>query len=97
MKIYLTAIANAKPEFLAEVKAALENMVVETRKESACIQYDLHQGLDDANTFVFYEIWEDQKGLDLHNKQPYIQDFGAMVAEKLQGAPVIIKMIKVNS
>ncbi|WP_339756724.1 putative quinol monooxygenase [Algoriphagus aquimarinus] len=95
MKIYLTAIAKAKPEFTSEIKTALERMVVETTKEKACIQYDLHQGIDDANTFVFYEIWEDQAGLDLHNNQPYIQEFVAMAAAKLQEPPTIIKMTKV--
>ncbi|PZX55348.1 quinol monooxygenase YgiN [Algoriphagus ratkowskyi] len=95
MKIYLTAIAKAKPEFLSEIKTALEHMVTETKKEEACIQYDLHQGIDDANTFIFYEIWEDQAGLDIHNKQPYIQDFGALAAAKLQEPPIIIKMTKV--
>lgn len=95
MKIYLTAIAKAKSEFTSEIKTALENLVIETKKEQACIQYDLHQGIDDANTFVFYEIWEDQAGLDLHNKQPHIQEFVAMAAEKLQEPPIIIKMVKV--
>ncbi|WP_192349892.1 hypothetical protein [Algoriphagus sp. Y33] len=33
MKINLTAIVKAKPEFLDEVKTALENMVIETKKD----------------------------------------------------------------
>lgn len=95
-KIYLTAIAKAKPEYLSEIKLILENMMFETRKEKACIRYDLHQGLDDVNTFVFYEIWLDQAGLDFHNKQPYIQVFETVAAEKLQSPPIIIKMTKVE-
>jgi len=43
MKLYLTAIIKSNPEFSEEVKAVLENMVVQTRKEIACIRYDLHQ------------------------------------------------------
>ena len=88
MKIYLTAIIETQPEFLAEVKSVLENMVVETRKESACLQYDLHQSIENENTFIFYEIWANQSGLDEHNKQPYIQEF-IELGNKLASAPSI--------
>jgi quinol monooxygenase YgiN len=88
MKIYLTAIIETQPEFLAEVKSVLENMVVETRKESACLQYDLHQSIENENTFIFYEIWANQSGLDEHNKQPYIQEF-IELGNKLASSPSI--------
>lgn len=60
MPIYLTAIIKSKPEHTTAVAQVLKNMVIETRKETACIQYDLHQGSEDKDLFVFYEIWEDQ-------------------------------------
>lgn len=89
MKVYLTAIIKAKQEYQKDVKAVLQNMVVNTRKEKACLQYDLHQKTDDENTFVFYEIWESKEDLDLHNTQPYIQEFIALVTEKLAGQPEV--------
>lgn len=89
MQIYITAIIKSKPEYRTEVQAVLQNMVQETKKEKACFLYDLHQGLTDENTFVFYEIWENQAGLDLHNQQSYIQEFGTIVSEKLQETPQI--------
>ncbi|MCJ0743652.1 putative quinol monooxygenase [Pedobacter montanisoli] len=87
--IYLTAIIKAKPQYLDEVRAVLQRMVTETRKEKACIRYDLHQETTDENIFVFYEIWESKEGLDAHNQQAYILDFGHMAQEKLQQAPTI--------
>jgi len=87
--IYLTAIIKAKPKYLKDVLSVLQNMVIETRKEDANIQYDLHQDLRDKNTFVFYEIWKDQQGLDFHNQQSYIIEFGKLVDEKLQETPQI--------
>ena len=54
--IYITAIVKSKSAYLDEVKSVLENMVIETRKEKACIKYDLHQGIEDKKQFVFYEI-----------------------------------------
>jgi quinol monooxygenase YgiN len=91
MKIYLTAIIKAKPEFKTEVLALLNNMVIETRREEACELYQLHQSNDDENTFVFYEIWENQSGLDFHNQQPYLQEFVSLTDEKLQEKPIIYK------
>lgn len=89
MNIYLTATLNSKPEFTEEVKAVLQTMVRESRKEKACIQYDLHQGIKDENLFVFQEIWESEEALQEHNQQWYIQDFVKMIDEKLQEIPSI--------
>jgi quinol monooxygenase YgiN len=89
MKIYLTAVIKAKEEHRTEVLETLQNMVKETRKEEANELYTLHQGIEDKNQFVFYEIWKSEKGLAQHNQQPYIQAFGALVDEKLQEKPQI--------
>lgn len=84
MKIYLTAVIHCKPEFQEAIRKVLENLVAQTRKEPACLQYDLHQGLNDENLFLSYEIWENQEGLDLHNKLPYIGEFAAFANGKLK-------------
>lgn len=89
MNIHLTAVIKAKEEYRAEVLDVLQNMVQETRKEEACELYNLHQGTEDKNQFVFYEIWKSEEGLAQHNQQPYIQAFGALVEEKLQEKPQI--------
>ncbi|WP_439490567.1 putative quinol monooxygenase [Algoriphagus sp.] len=89
MKIYLTAIIKSKPEHTAEVARVLGDLVMQTRKETACIQYDLHQGIEDKNIFVFYEIWENQQGLDLHNEKLYIKEFVKLADEKLTEKPLV--------
>jgi quinol monooxygenase YgiN len=89
MKIYLTAVIKAKEEYRTEVLEVLQNMVKETRKEEANELYTLHQGIEDKNQFVFYEIWKSEEGLAQHNQQPYIQAFGALMDKKLQEKPQI--------
>ncbi|MDM1071187.1 antibiotic biosynthesis monooxygenase [Empedobacter brevis] len=89
MHIYITAIIKSKPAHQEEVYSVLQNMVRETRKEQACLLYDLHQDLKDENQFIFYEIWENEEGLHLHNQQNYIKEFGYIVSEKLQETPQI--------
>ena len=89
MKIYLTAIIKAKEEYRDEVLEVLQHMVKETVKEEANELYALHQGIEDKNQFVFYEIWKSKEGLAQHNQQSYIQAFGVLADEKLQEKPQI--------
>ena len=75
MIINLTVILKSKSEFRDELKTNLENLVKNSRKETACLQYDLHQSIDDPNVFIFHEVWANKEGLDFHNKQLYLQEF----------------------
>lgn len=75
MKINLTVIIKSKTEFRSELKTILENLVENSRKEKACLQYDLHQNIDDPNVFIFHEVWANKEGLDFHNKKSYLQEF----------------------
>ncbi|WP_066440525.1 putative quinol monooxygenase [Chryseobacterium sp. CCH4-E10] len=89
MKIYLTAIIKAKEEYRTEVLEVLQNMVKETVKEEANELYTLHQGIENKNHFIFYEIWKSEKGLAEHNQQPYIKAFAELIDKKLQEKPQI--------
>jgi quinol monooxygenase YgiN len=88
MPIYLTAVIQSKTAHREEIRATLLNMVAESRKEPACLQYDLYQDDNDPDVFVFQEIWESREGLDTHNEQPYIRAFVASL-EKLETNPQI--------
>lgn len=92
MKIYITAILKTKPEFRGEMLSVFDNMIRNTRNETGCELYRLHQNESDRDTFVFYEIWKDPLALDLHNRQQYILEFVKLAGEKLQEKPEIIKM-----
>lgn len=70
--ISITAIIKSKKENNEQVKSMIENLVNQTRKEAACIRYDLHNS---DNVYIIWEEWTDQAGLDLHNNQSYLQEF----------------------
>jgi quinol monooxygenase YgiN len=89
MSIYLTAIVKSKKETTAALRIMLLDMVANSRKEEACIQYDLHESAVE-DTFIFWEEWKDQAGLDLHDQQPYILAFVAQ-ADTLTADIVIYK------
>ena len=64
----LTVIAHMKalPGKEQELRAALEDLVDPTLAEDGCVNYDLHQGVDDPSWFFFYENWESGEKLDAH-------------------------------
>lgn len=82
--ISITAIIKSKQENIDEVKNLIQNLVTQTRKEEACIRYDLHAA---DNVFIIWEEWKDQAGLDIHNSQPYLQEF-IQQSESLAAAPI---------
>ena len=89
MKINLTVLLKSKAENIEELKSKLKELVDQSTKEVACLQYDLHQSKVDPSVFIFHEIWEDQEGLDNHNKQTYIKEFFAMAKTLLENTPVV--------
>jgi quinol monooxygenase YgiN len=89
MSIYLTAISRAKPQHIEQFKALLLALVVESRKEEACIQYDLHQSSDDPALFIFHEEWASKEVLELHNQTAHINKFIKDSVDIIDGTVVI--------
>ena len=90
MSIYLTVVIKAKPEHQQEIKTLLYSLPEFSKKEDACIEYDVHQSIDDENVFIINEKWESLDGLDLHNEQTYSKEFFALF-DKLQEQPIIYR------
>jgi len=82
--ISITALFKSKPENIEQLQSMLNHLVTETRKEAACVRYDLHAA---NNVFIIWEEWKDQPGLDIHNNQPYLVDFVAK-SESLVSSPI---------
>lgn len=96
MSIYLTALVKSKTGKADELKAILINMVIQSRQEEACIQYDLHQSTDDENLFIFQEEWASAEGLEAHNQQPYLTAFASVAPELTEGTVVIHRTQKIS-
>lgn len=96
MSMYLTAIVKSKEGSSDAMKAVLQQLVVESRKENACLQYDLHQDQGNRNVFIFHEIWETREGWNLHNSQPHIHRFIADSADFIDGTVQIYQTDKIS-
>jgi quinol monooxygenase YgiN len=75
MNINLTAIIKSHPGKENKLKRILLELVKGSRTEEACLQYDLHQAVDEPNVFIFHEIWRSAAELEAHNKTPHIAKF----------------------
>jgi quinol monooxygenase YgiN len=86
----LTVVARvkAKPGQEAGVRRELLSLVAPSRKDAGCINYDLHQAVDNPALFMFHENWTSKAHLDSHLQKPDLQAVlarvGKMVAEPPQ-------------
>ena len=73
----LTVIARIKARAGLEdrVREALLDLIPPTRSEAGCINYDLHQSVDDKTLFVFYENWVSREALEKHLEMPHSLSF----------------------
>jgi|GEM_PF-688681 len=95
MNVNLTVIVKVNPNYLDEVKKMLQNMVVESRKEKACLNYVLHQSIEDPTIFIFHETWENEQLLAIHNEKPYLKAFKKLINDhKIIETPTIYRTKK---
>jgi quinol monooxygenase YgiN len=86
----LTVLAQvrAKPGKETEIRSMLLSLVAPSRKDAGCINYDLHQAVDNPAMFLFHENWESKALLDQHLQTAHVQGvlgkLGPLVAEPPQ-------------
>jgi quinol monooxygenase YgiN len=56
-----------------------------TRAETECLNYDLHQSLDDTAVWFVYENWRSRPGLDAHMRASHLQAFLKAAPDLLAG------------
>ena len=79
---------NGKEEALQQ---AIMACISPTRAEAGCINYDLHQLLDDKASFILYENWKSKEDLDAHLNMPYLRELKAK-ADELCAEPIEISL-----
>jgi quinol monooxygenase YgiN len=87
-KLTVVAHIKAKKGHEKQVREALVSMIQPTRAEKGCINYDLHEALEDPGSFVFYENWKSKADLDQHLLSAHIRKAmsvaGALLAEPVK-------------
>lgn len=93
--IYTIAILKAKPGRLHDLKATLETLATETRKEPGAQEYFFIQDENvDSNTILSYERWENAEEEQKHWETPHLNEAIKQLGDILDGDPVIYKGLK---
>ncbi len=94
----LTVIAQikAKPGKESQVRQELLSLVTPSRQDDGCLNYDLHQALDNPTRFMFHENWTSKAHLDRHLQKPDLQAVLARVGELVSEPPQITLWEKIG-
>jgi quinol monooxygenase YgiN len=65
----------AQPNQTQALGTALTALVEPTRAETGCLNYDLHQSLDDTDVWFVYENWRSAEALSVHMQSEYLLAF----------------------
>ena len=78
----LTVVAymKAAPGRRDELRTELEKLIAPTSQEAGYVNYDLHQGTEDPDTFILYENWESDAALDAHLATPHLVHFAEIMS-----------------
>ena len=87
--VTVVATMEARPGKEAEMKELLLGVVVPTRQERGCINYDLHEAPEQPGKFLFYENWESKELLDAHLKSKHMTAAFPRIKELSATEPVI--------
>jgi len=72
-KVTVVARIKTKAGMEEKVRQELVSLQVPTRSEPGCINYDIHQSVDDKSLFLLYENWASKDDLDKHFEMPYLK------------------------
>jgi quinol monooxygenase YgiN len=78
----------------AELQSELEKLIEPTTQERGCVNYDLHQGTEDPDTFIFYENWESAEALDAHLTAPHLVHFADIMGGLLDDNGLTINRLE---
>ena len=94
----LTVIAHVKaqPGQEANVRRELLSLVAPSRKDAGCINYDLHQAVDNPALFMFHENWTSKGHLDSHLQKPDLEAVLARVGQMVAEPPQITLWEKIG-
>ncbi len=84
-ELSLVAKVKAAPGHRVALRDALERLIAPTEAEEGCLQYTLHESLDDPDTFVFVERWRSVPLWQRHMDAPHLTAFKTFAETHVAG------------
>ncbi len=94
--VTVIAQVKAKPGQEAKLRKELLSLVAPSRKDAGCLNYDLHQAVDNPALFMFHENWASKAHLDQHLGKPDLQAVLARVGKLVAEPPQITLWAKIS-
>src|SRR6516164_4103578 len=91
-KVYLPAELTVLPEFLDELKAILQEVLIPTQKEPGCEALFTTAREGSPYKLVFFEVFSSPLAHRFHLEQDYTKRFFAALEGKLAEAPIMTNL-----
>ena len=88
-RIVLIARLKVKADRIEQLRSAALALVAESRDEEGCINYDIHQSIEDETLFFWHETWKNKAALDEHFARPFFGEFFKVVEDVAAEPPQI--------
>lgn len=96
-KIVLVARLKVQPDKIEEAKNAALAIVAPSRAEAGCINYDIHQSIEDESVFIWHETWTNKASIDEHFATPFFGEFFKTVEQVAAEPPQITLTRKITA
>ena len=83
--IVVTAAARLRRDTREEALGAARRMQFATAGEQCCREYRFWTAIDDPDSVLLFECWEDEAALEAHLAAPHTREFGAAIAGYADG------------
>ena len=87
MKKVINARIMVKPEEIEKFLALAKTMVENSNSEQGCMIYRLYQEVGNSQSFIFYEVYENQDAVNIHNASEHFKTFIEQVSELASDKP----------
>ncbi|SKA92188.1 Quinol monooxygenase YgiN [Paucidesulfovibrio gracilis DSM 16080] len=88
-EIVLTVIFSPRPGAGESLMRALERLGRASRRDTGCLAYDFHGGKD--GRILLLERWATRELLELHQNQPFLQQFQETAGPLLASPPELLE------
>ena len=93
--LHVIALYKFKENYLIDAIEILKVLVINTRKEQGCIQYDLVEDNEQKGDFFLVEQWETELAHNQHLGQDTLLEFRQSAAPMLENSTLIYKGFRV--
>jgi len=92
--LYIVALFQFKENDIMDALELLKKLVIETRKEEGCLQYDLVEDRENKGVFFIVELWESEEHHHQHNGTDHLMNFRQQSTPMLQKSAEVYKGYK---